>query len=269
MNYVGITIVFLHLLCVAAFCSDDALHGSISGQILGKNRESLSGGKVYLFRADSGPAPSKAHYWRIPDEIVDIGNDGRFSAKVTEGRYYVSALKRASGEAIGPPREGDLIYPQDRTALKSEQENYFINKGKNTDIGIITEAVPYKVESSASNLEITAIEGRIVDTQGNPVPDAIAFAYTLPKFTGKALLASARSDTNGKYFLRVCKEGSYFIKIRTTREGGHPVEGEIIGVYGNDAPLAVMVKAGEIKTGIDVIGKSFKKQKNNKPINEK
>jgi hypothetical protein len=269
MKIVFIAIACLTLLCASAFCSEDALKGSISGTISGKNGESLSGGKVLLFRADSGPVPSQKRYWRIPDEIVDIGSDGRFIAKVAEGRYYVAAIKRTSNESIGPPKEGDIIYPYSRKELKSEQQNYVVSKGKNTDIGVIAEAVPFKNQSAASDLIITAIEGRIVDIQGNPVPDAIAFAYTLPKFTGKALLASARTENDGNYSLRVSDEGSYYIKIRTTRQGGHPIEGEIIGVYGNDTPLAVLVKAGEIKTGINVVGKPFKKQSSKGPVNSK
>ncbi len=269
MKIICIAIASLTLLCASAFCSDDALKGSISGKISGKNGESLSGGKVLLFRVDSGPAPSQMSYWRIPDEIVDISGGGYFMAKVAEGRYYLAAIKRASNESIGPPREGDMIYPHSRKELKSEQENHVVNKGQNTDIGVIAEAVPYKKQTVASDLKISAIEGTIVDIKGNPVPDAIAFAYTLPKFTGKALLASARTDKDGKYSLRVSEGGSYYIKIRTTREGGHPIEGEIIGVYGNDAPLAVIVKTGEIKTGIDVVGKPFKKQNNRVPLNSK
>lgn len=243
--------------------SEEVLTGTITGKILGKNGESLSGGKVVLFRAESGPVPSHTHYWRIPDEIVDINDDSAFAANLAEGKYFLAAIRKSTNESIGPPQEGDLIYPFRRKDLKASQESYIVSKGTNTNVGVIAEAVPFKMDPVGSDTRITSIQGTVRDTQGNPVSDGIVFAYLKPKFTGKPLFSSDRTGKDGKYSLRVSEGGRYYIKTRNTREAGHPNEGEIIGVYGNDAPLAVSVRTGETTTGIDVVGKQFVKQKSN------
>jgi len=231
--------------------------GTVSGKILGKNGESMSGGKILLFRADSGPPPARIKYWRTPDEIVDVNSDGGFKAKLAAGSYYMAALRRISSESIGPPSEGDWIYPDSRESLKKEQQIYVVKKGQNTDIGIIKDLIVLGKDSDISAAGITAIEGVVSDIHGNPVEDAIAFAYNTPDLTGKPLFTSARTGKDGKYLLRVSEGGKYYIKIRNTREGGHPVDGEIIGQYGNDRPSEVTVKSGVVKKGIDIVGRRF------------
>lgn len=240
--------------------------GTISGKIIGKNGESMSGGKILLFRVDSGPPPVRNKYWRTPDEMVDIDNDGGFEASIDEGSYYLAAIRRISGELIGPPHEGDWIYPYSRENLKTEQKTYHVAKGQNTNIGIVREAVILGKGSVDSVSGITAIEGIISDTRGNPVSDAMAFAYKTSDLTGKPLFTSARTAKDGKYLLRVSEGGKYYVKIRSTRDGGHPTDGEIIGEYGNDMPAAVTVKSGEIIKGIDIVGKKFENLMTDGPL---
>lgn len=231
--------------------------GTISGKILGKNGESMSGGKILLFRAEAGPPPSRHKYWRTPDEIVDINSDGTFSANVTEGTYYLAAVKRMSTGVIGPPQEGDLIYPYSRDELKSENREYLVKRNSNTNVGTIAEAVIFKAEPDVSNAGITAIEGLVTDIQGKPLSGAMAFAYKTADLTGKPLFTSARTGKDGKYSIRLSEGGSYFIKIRNTSVGGHPIDGEIIGVYGNDDPVVVTVATGKVLKHIDVTGRQF------------
>jgi len=251
-----VIIAVITLSCSFAFAKEMPT-GTISGKMVGKNGESMSGGKLLLFRVDGGPPPSRHKYWRTPDEIADIDSDGGFNANVAEGEYYIAAIKRASNGVIGPPREGDLIYPYSRDDLKSDNREYLVKRNKNTNIGTIAEAICLKEKPEDLHVKITAIEGLIVDLQGVPISGAMAFAYGTPDLTGKPLFTSARTGKDGKYSLRLSEGGSYFIKIRNTSVGGHPIDGEIIGVFGNDDPVAVTVKTGQILKHIDITGKQF------------
>jgi hypothetical protein len=254
--------ICLSLILIIAFAvpsayAKESATGTISGRVLGKNGESMSGGRVLIFTADSGPPPARHRYWRTPDDIVEIGSDGGFRANLAEGRYYIAAIKRKSSETIGPPEEGDLIYPYSRKDLKSDNREYAIKKNGNTDIGVIAEAVPFNNESYTLYPGITAIEGKIVDEQGKPVSGAMAFAYPSPDMTGKPLFTSDRTGRDGSYSLRVSEGGRFYIKIRNTSVGGHPVDGEILGEYGKEKPEQVAVKTGEIKKAVNIIGKRF------------
>jgi len=131
-----------------------------------------------------------------------------------------------------------------------------VKKG-GTDIGTITEAVPFRKKTDTVQEGTTAIAGTIKDQEGNPVQGAIAFAYLTPTVTGKPYYVSERTGKDGRYLLRVGNGGTYYIKIRTTLKGGQPETGEILGTYGKERPLPVTVVSGKTITDIDIAGKKF------------
>ena len=131
----------------------------------------MSGGRVFFFKDTSGPPPSQEKYWRVPDYIVDIDNNGRFSAVLSEGKYYLGAVKTISGEKIGPPKEGDIFYAG--VDERGKQKTYIINQGQETDLGVITGAVPFKRSVVKFTDGITAIEGTVLDIEGKPVEGAL------------------------------------------------------------------------------------------------
>ncbi len=225
--------------------------GAISGQLMIKNGGPMSGGSVFIFNDATGPPPSKEKYWRVPDYIAPIDNDGRFSVELPEGKYYLGAIKRISEKKnIGPPEEGDFFFAG--ADEKGMPKAYIIKKGEGTDIGVISEAVPFKRAIVKLRNGITAIEGTVLDTDGKPVEGALVFAYTTPTMVGKPIFASEKTGKDGKYILRVHEGGKYYLKVRDIYGGGPPVSGAIIGGYGQEAPVAVAVKTGESTKGIDI-----------------
>lgn len=256
----------------AAFAAEKNAMGTITGKILLKSGKALSNGKVYFFKEGSGPPPSQSKYWRTPDEIVETDAEGRFTMNLAEGRYYFSAIKKMTKDLIGPPVEGDYVYPDSRADLPQGQSIYAVIKNQKTDVGVIAEAVVYKKRAAKIEEKITAIEGTVVDSNGKPVAGAIAFAFPTSKIIGKPSFVSERTGNDGKYLLKVYPGGTYYIKIRTTLKGNHPEEGEIIGVVGKDKPSAVSLKTGEILRGINIVGSAFtnlerKNPSKNKQIN--
>ena len=105
-------IFFFLLLVVLA----DPLHaeeiktGLISGQMMIRDGGPMSKGMVVFFRAEEGPVPNPNRYLRIPDEVADIDEEGKFRIALPEGRYFRGAIKRMSGELIGPPQDGDYSF---------------------------------------------------------------------------------------------------------------------------------------------------------------
>jgi hypothetical protein len=257
------TVLLVMLVCcieVTAFC-EESKTGSLTGKVMITDGVPMAKGVVFVFNSATGPAPSSDRYWRVPDEIVKTDAEGRFDAKLANGTYFIGAIQRKSGEDIGPPQEGDLFLPFHGDG---SPKAYVISNGSVTNVGIITGAVPFKKSSIKISGGITAIEGKVTDASGNPVQHAFVFGFLTPAMVGKPLFISERTGTDGRFLLRVHQGGDYFLKIRNTYGGGAMKAGEIMGSYGQEGPMAIRVKTGEIITGINIAGIRFPGQGPNK-----
>lgn len=251
----GFFMVLLLLSVAMAVGAEDVRTGTITGKMMIKNGGPLANGVVFFFNEASGPPPSPEKYWRVPDEIVGTDGDGNFKAVLLEGKYYLGASKRKSGQEVGPPQEGDYFLPV--MEEKGVPTTYRVNKGKTSDIGTIAEAVPFSRATIKTGNGITAIEGTITDADGKPLERAMVFAFLTPAMVGKPLFVSERTGKDGKYLLRVNQGGNYYLKIRDVYGGGAPKVGEIMGGYGQDRPVPVAITTGATVKGIDIKGVRF------------
>ncbi|MBT0652309.1 carboxypeptidase-like regulatory domain-containing protein [Geomobilimonas luticola] len=251
----GFLMVFLLCSVATAVGAEDARTGTISGKMKIKNGGPLANGVVFFFNEASGPPPSPEKYWRVPDEIVGTDGEGNFKAVLLEGKYYLGASKRKSGQEVGPPQEGDYFLPA--MEEKGVSKTFHVEKGKTADIGTIAEAIPFSRATVKTGSGITAIEGSITDAEGKPLERAMVFAFLTPAMVGKPLFVSERTGKDGKYLLRVNQGGDYYLKIRDVYGGGAPKVGEIMGGYGQDKPMPVTVKTGTTVKGIDIKGVRF------------
>lgn len=256
MKRIGALLVFL-LITLAGYgaLADEANTGTVTGRLMIKAGEPLSHGVVYFFNEASGPPPSRDRYWRVPDEIVTADGEGNFTAKLVAGQYYVGAIKKKSGQEIGPPQEGDLFLP-----MFSSQKGprlLTVVSGKTTDLGVITGAKPFHRGVAEPGKKGTTIEGKITDVRGRPVKGALVFAFLTPAMVGKPLYVSDRTGKDGKFRLSVSEGGVYYLKVRNTYGGGALKAGEILGSYGQEKPLPVNVKTGETVKGITITGIRF------------
>ncbi|GFE56432.1 hypothetical protein AOG1_03110 [Geobacter sp. AOG1] len=244
------------LMCMATMAfAEDVRTGTITGKMMVKNGGPLANGVVFFFNEASGPPPSPEKYWRVPDEIVGTDAGGNFKAVLVEGKYYLGASKRKSGQEVGPPQEGDYFLPA--MEEKGIPKTFRVDKGKATDVGTIAEAVPFAKTTVKTSNGITAIEGTITDADGKPLERAMVFAFLTPAMVGKPLFVSERTGKDGKYLLRVNQGGNYYLKIRDVYGGGAPKVGEIMGGYGQDKPVPVTAKTGTTVKGIDIKGIRF------------
>ncbi|MBI5410097.1 MAG: carboxypeptidase regulatory-like domain-containing protein [Nitrospirae bacterium] len=232
---------------VITLLAEEAGKGWISGQLKTKNGDPMSGGMVVFFNDEEGPPPSPDRYTRVPDEIGELDGEGKFRLELPAGKYYLGAIKRVSGEKIGPPLDGDYFFISRDKGGKPLA--YLIEKDRNISIGVISEAVPFKRTIPEG---VTGISGTIVDLSGDPVEGAIVFAYITETMTGIPPFTSYRTGQDGKYIITVDKGGQYFLRVRDVYGGGPPVPGAIMGGYGEERPAAVTVKTGEVAGGLNI-----------------
>jgi hypothetical protein len=226
----------------------DIKTGAVAGRIMIKDGGTMAGGQVMFYDALAGPPPLPDKYERTPDISRDIDADGKFIVELPEGKYYMGAIKRLSGERIGPPQEGDYIFRS--VDEEGRPKEYIVKAGSLLNVGTISEAAPLKAKDPSKRVVTTAIEGVIIDMDGNPVEDAVVIAFVNPSMNGKPLFLSYKTDKDGKYILPLT-EGTYYLRVRNSFTSGPPVPGQIVGYYGDGKPAPVSAKEGEITKGID------------------
>jgi hypothetical protein len=232
---------------VSAGDAPEGKTGVITGRMVIKDVGPMMGGTVFFFDEADGPPPSATKYWRVPTEAFSVDNNAGFTAVLPEGKYYMGAIERLSGEPLGPPQEGDYFFiSQDK---KGKPKKYTVKKGITTDLGIITGAKPFK-SATLVKKGITAIEGTILNEKGEPAEGMMVFAFTTPTMVGRPLFVSERSDKGGKYLLRLHRGGKYYLRARVNYGGGPPSADEVMGIYKDGKP--VTVKTGQLRKGINI-----------------
>ena len=258
---------FFFMLCLvsAAFAQGVSVNkGIITGQLMIKGGAPLAGGQVFLFNDASGPPPSQVKYWRVPDYTTQIDEGGEFSIELPAGKYYLGAIKRISGEKIGPPVEGDYFFAS--ADEKGSPKSYEVKNGEKIELGVISEAVPFQKRAVIPGAEITAIEGAVFNAEGKTVEGALVSAQLTPLSAGRhPLFTSERTGKDGHYILKVHDGCNYYLRVRSMHDKGPPAAGEMIGAYGGKEPLAVVIKKGQIIRGIDItvvqfMGRGAKKE---------
>ncbi len=243
--------VCLLLIGTASAFAQEAGKGKITGKLMTQDGRPMSGGSVFFFNDATGPPPSQEKYWRVPDAVAPIDEEGGFSMELPPGKYYLGAMKRISAEKnIGPPGEGDFFLKGHGS--KGTPKTYIVKKGETTDIKVLAEAVPFKRAVVKYGDGITSIEGIVRDPDGKPVEGAAVFAYKKSAARGKPLFASDKTGKDGKYILRVDQGGKYYLRVRDIFGGGPPVGGAIVGKYWQERPVEASTKTGEATRGVDI-----------------
>ena len=230
--------------------------GTITGTLLLKNGSPVISAGVLFFNTAVGPPPMPGKYWRVADAKTGTDFNGKFRLNLAAGTYYMGVVKHLSGKWAGPPEEGELFLPSPDAHGVFRQ--YSVKAGEVTDIGALAEVVPFRRAEHGGKGPITAIEGSITDEMGNPVENAIVFAFTRPEAAAKPIYVSDKSGKDGKFLLRLNEGGAFYLKARSVYGGGKPKPKEIMGLYGTAAnPQPVKVETGKITGGIVLGGFIF------------
>ncbi len=225
--------------------------GRMVGRVLTEDGKPMSGGSVFFFNDSTGPPPSQEKYWRVPDAVAPIDEEGRFSVELLPGRYFIGAMKRISGEKnIGPPGEGDYFLKEGK--VRNKPKKFIVRHGETNDIGTIAEGAPFKRAMVKYRDEITAIQGIVHDTEGKPVEGVVVFGYRESAARGRPLFASDKTDKRGEYILRVSEGGKYYLKVRDGYGSGPPKNGEISSNYWQGVPVEASATTRETTQGVDI-----------------
>ena len=249
----GLIAAGLVLLLAGAGIAAERQTGTVTGKLTHKTGTPLSGGLVFFFNQASGPPPSPEDYWRVPDEIADLDNDGRFSTQLLEGVYYLGGIQRVGAREVGPPIEGDLFLVNRDPQGKAR--TFTVKAGQQQDLGTISGALPFG--KTMKRPGITGIEGVVVGPEDKPVAGVFVFAFLTPAMVGRPLFVSEKTGPDGRFLLRLAEGGDYYLKAKELYGGGPPRQGGIIGAYGDEVPKAVTVKSGAIAKGISIKGVRF------------
>jgi hypothetical protein len=224
--------------------------GTVTGRIMVKGKEDvpLSWGQIMFYDVLTGPPPIPEKYERTPDISRNMDADGKFSVVLPEGKYYMGAVKRLSGDKLGPPQKGDYVFRS--LNEKGRPRDYVVKGDQVLDVGVFTEAFPLTEEDLSKRRVTTAIEGTIVNSEWLPVEGAVVVAFVEPIIGTKPLFVSNKSGKDGKYVLPLA-EGTYYLRVRNSFAAGPPEPGQIVGYYGEGTPAPVPVKECEILKGID------------------
>ncbi len=229
-KYLMCSVIALSLfLIIGLSAAEEAGYGHIKGRIAVEGEESAYGWLIKFFNAVTGPSPFTLEYWRISDFRERTDEFGGFLKELPEGEYYIVALKR-SADNSGNPKVGDLIYPR---ADDIEQKRITVLAGETTDIGVISDAVPFRKEWAAQGR--TGIEGRVLDNDGKPLVNESVRVYTKPGMEKPSFAADNKTDDDGKFVLRLPEGGEYYFIVRGYR-----------------VPDPVTVKTGEMTGGVKI-----------------
>ena len=234
-------------------------HGSISGQILIDGKEPMPGGLVGFFNADSPLPPKSAHMHRIPDRVATVDQQGRFTAKLPAGSYFLGVIIRDDLEKTGPPG------PEEKSFAA-------VDEGGGRRIFQITEGGPLLnlgpitvsfLEPALPPAEMLTIRGRVINKDGQPFSGASILVRRHPEAKRPVLIAG-QNGKDGQFELQLPPGGPYYLIAKEVPGRGRPQTGRHVGAYTGTEPICDQHKpepkpaplagrAGETLSGITIL----------------
>lgn len=136
--------------------------------------------------------------------------EGRYQVNLPPGTYFIVARKRVSGSPTGPLSPGDYYSEHQRVVTDVVSGKLAV-----VDLPIVLMNNPMFFKRDIASQETdTAIRGRIVNKEGEPVFGAFAMAYTDADLKRLPDYASTLSDNDGRFTIYLPKGGSYYLSAR-------------------------------------------------------
>lgn len=234
--------------------AEQVADATLSGRILAQDKSRMTNWLVYLYSKSMGPPPSKEKYWRVPDLISPVDNEGMFSIDIPEGTYYLTAAYKNPEDEMGPPKASELHYFHGDASWNPLP--IVVTSGAKLNMGVL---VPFlwTPDTIQRNKDVTSIEGVVTDMEGKPLEGALVFGYLSRAVTGRPVFISEKTDKNGKYQLRVHDGGTFYLKVRSVYGGGAPEAGEALNITDEFKPFSVTLKKYQKLMGIELQVKKF------------
>lgn len=233
--------------------------GLLSGQIMIEGREPMPGGQVGFFNADSGFPPKSSNIRRIPDRVTTVDRQGRFTATLLAGRYYLGVIVRDDIEKTGPPDPDEKSF-----AAVDEGGGRRIFEvtggGATRDLGPITVSF---LELGGQSADMFTIRGRVINKEGQPFAGASILIRLQPDAKRPDFIAK-QNGKDGQFELQLPAGGPYYLIAKEEPGRGRPQTGRHVGAYSGaepvfdqnkpePKPVPLFGKTGEILTGITIL----------------
>lgn len=206
--------------------------------------------QAYVYLRDASQLPPMEKYFSPADYIYGPTDmNGQLSVNVPAGKYFLRITRRApltntSPQPLGPPEPGDYSW--------SPIIPVTISANTVTDLGTQI--------AQAFGTPLIDITGYVEDTTGAGVPGRYVRAQTQLCSMDYAncgpvkLLATARTDANGKYTLLLNEPGTYFIIESKTLGDQDPSQSAPGNVTSNGEHVGKLALfAGEVATAPPII----------------
>lgn len=216
----------------------------ISGKIIEKaTGKPLQGAYVNIYPDASSNLLGPSQFISTP-----TNESGHYQLDVPPGTYYVVARKRMSGQPSGPLAPGDLFSEYQRVVTTVVKDKLAV-----VDLPLAPMKAPMFFKKSTVEIKTdTGIRGRLVDSQGNPVPGSFAVAYENTDIKRLPDYASTLSDRDGYFVIFLPKAGTYYLSARI-HAWDMPRPGELYGKFGDPDPAPIKVMDGSFVEGIEVV----------------
>jgi hypothetical protein len=186
-----------------------------------------------------------------PGYIAAIRTDaeGYYQIDLLPGEYRMAVRKRRDGAAAGFLNEGDLSAEYGGNPFRIAPDEYL-------DVGTISlhevdsEKIAAARESRFQESLPTRLEGRVIDSDGNPQGGQFVFLYRDEGMIGRPDFLTT-SDEEGHFVINLADGGKYYLGARS-RFGGPRQPGERVGRLEDSPDSSVTVEAGTIVDTLQV-----------------
>lgn len=233
--------------------------GLISGQILIEGKDPMPGGQVGFFNADTGFPPKSANMRRIPNRVATVDPKGRFTVKLSPGRYYLGVIVREDTGKTGPPG------PDEKSFSGVDEGGgrrifQVTGGGAAQDFGPIPVSL---LESAGQSAEMFTIRGRVINKDGQPFAGASILIRRHPDAKRPDFIARQNS-ADGQFELQLPAGRPYYLIAKEVPGRGRPQTGRHVGAYTGaepvfdqnkpePKPVPISGKPGETLTGITIL----------------
>lgn len=205
-----------------------AASGGIEGRV--STAAGPLGGAVVAFYLDA------SSQFRGPGYAeVETGSDGRFSATLSPGRYYLVVRKRSgAGGKFGPLSVGDHFgyYGFNPVVLR---------EGERAAVGVAAVEVLRRTGWQEPSSLRALLSGFVRDPGGSPLAGYRVFLHSRPGLLGKPEFVSDETGEDGAFRIWAERAGTFTLGARQVI-GQAREEGEIVGYYRGTPDHTVTVR---------------------------
>lgn len=231
-------VVWLGLLCFwispAGVHADKGVAAAVvEGRLVSAAGEPMGPGMVAIFRAESSCLPDARDINMVPEAVTHTGPEGEFRFAISPGEYFLGG----TGPSSLPGNAMKLDHKDFYFSLnaKGETIRFSFAAGEEKDLGLVPMTAD---DRDGSNEKCFKIRGVVTDGEGRPMMGMVvlakaAFNDLRPRFV------SLPTNADGAYEIGLTPGSYILIARRQDRSLGRPAPGELLGVFGEEKPVAI------------------------------